>query len=63
MIGPIEIDCNGDFSYLPFEQARKIDLEGIIAKRMDSKYYPEKRSADWLKIKNINVDDLRLSDG
>jgi bifunctional non-homologous end joining protein LigD len=43
-----------------FEQARKINLEGIIAKRMDSKYYPDKRSKDWLKIKNINVDDFRI---
>jgi bifunctional non-homologous end joining protein LigD len=43
-----------------FEQARKINLEGIIAKRMDSKYYSEKRSKDWLKIKNINVDDFKI---
>jgi len=41
-----------------FEQARKINLEGIIAKRKDSKYYPDKRSKEWLKIKNINVDDF-----
>jgi len=43
-----------------FEQARKINLEGIIAKKMDSKYYPEKRSKEWLKIKNINVDDFKI---
>lgn len=43
-----------------FEQARKINLEGIIAKRADSKYYPDKRSKDWLKIKNVNVDDFRI---
>jgi len=41
-----------------FEQARKIQLEGIIAKRADSKYYLDKRSKEWLKIKNINVDDF-----
>lgn len=43
-----------------FEQARKINLEGIIAKRMDSKYYPDRRSKEWLKIKNVNVDDFKI---
>jgi bifunctional non-homologous end joining protein LigD len=43
-----------------FEQARRINLEGIIAKRIDSKYYPDKRSKEWLKIKNVNVDDFKI---
>ena len=43
-----------------FEQARKINLEGIIAKRIDSKYFPDKRSKEWLKIKNVNVDDFKI---
>jgi bifunctional non-homologous end joining protein LigD len=43
-----------------FEQARKINLEGIIAKKADSKYYPGKRSKEWLKIKNVNVDDFKI---
>lgn len=43
-----------------FEQATKMKLEGIIAKRMDSKYYPEKRCKEWLKIKNVNVDDFKI---
>ena len=43
-----------------FEQATKMNLEGIIAKRMDSKYYPDKRSKEWLKIKNVNVDDFKI---
>jgi bifunctional non-homologous end joining protein LigD len=43
-----------------FEQARKINLEGVIAKRIDSKYYLEKRSKEWLKIKNVNVDDFKI---
>jgi bifunctional non-homologous end joining protein LigD len=43
-----------------FEQARKINLEGIIAKREDSKYFPGKRSKEWLKIKNVNVDDFKI---
>lgn len=34
-----------------FEQARKKQWEGVIAKNAQSKYYPGTRSADWLKIK------------
>ena len=42
------IEANGtDF----FETAEKMALEGIIAKRSDSKYLPGSRSKDWLKIK------------
>jgi len=43
-----------------FDQAKKINLEGVIAKRADSKYLAGKRSTDWLKIKNINVDDFKI---
>jgi bifunctional non-homologous end joining protein LigD len=35
-----------------FEVSKKKDLEGIIAKKMDSKYYPGKRTQEWLKIKH-----------
>ncbi len=35
-----------------FEASVKIGLEGIIAKRTDSLYFPGRRSADWLKIKS-----------
>lgn len=34
-----------------FEAAKEHQLEGIIAKRKDSKYRPGHRSDDWLKIK------------
>ena len=34
-----------------FEAAKKLNLEGIIAKKADSKYYPGQRSKEWLKIK------------
>ncbi len=34
-----------------FEAAKKLNLEGIIAKKADSVYTPEKRTKDWLKIK------------
>lgn len=33
--------------------ARKTNLEGVIAKRLDSIYEPGRRSPDWLKIKVI----------
>jgi DNA ligase D-like protein (predicted ligase) len=34
-----------------FEEARERGLEGIFAKRLDSRYQPGGRSQDWLKIK------------
>lgn len=34
-----------------FSAAKKLGLEGIIAKRLDSTYIPGNRSKDWLKIK------------
>jgi len=34
-----------------FDAAKALGLEGIIAKRSDSLYYPGSRSTDWLKIK------------
>lgn len=36
----------------------KMDLEGMIAKRSDSKYEEAKRSPDWLKIKNSNTREV-----
>jgi bifunctional non-homologous end joining protein LigD len=35
-----------------FESARKLGLEGIIAKKEDSLYRPGDRSKEWLKIKS-----------
>ena len=35
-----------------FEASRKGGLEGVLAKRLDSKYEPGKRSGAWMKIKN-----------
>lgn len=34
-----------------FEIAIKTGLEGVVAKKMTSKYYPGVRSANWLKLK------------
>jgi bifunctional non-homologous end joining protein LigD len=41
-----------------FEAAKKMALEGIIAKKADSLYYPGKRTKDWLKIKVHNRQEV-----
>jgi bifunctional non-homologous end joining protein LigD len=33
-------------------------LEGIVAKRLDSPYRPGERGAEWLKVKNVNRQEL-----
>ena len=33
-------------------------LEGVLAKRLDSRYYPGKRSDYWLKIKNLRTQEV-----
>ncbi len=38
--------------------SRKLGLEGIIAKRLDSLYQPDKRTGAWLKIKNQRRQEL-----
>lgn len=40
-----------------FKAAKSMDLEGIIAKRASSLYKLGKRSGDWLKIKNHNIQE------
>jgi bifunctional non-homologous end joining protein LigD len=42
------------------EATRKLGLEGIIAKRLQSTYYPGQRTGDWLKIKNIARQELLI---
>lgn len=42
-----------DEGELLFSQMQKMNLEGMIAKKKQSKYLIGKRSADWLKIKNV----------
>jgi bifunctional non-homologous end joining protein LigD len=39
------------------EQARKLGLEGVMAKRKGSPYVPGKRTPDWRKIKLISTQD------
>jgi bifunctional non-homologous end joining protein LigD len=40
------------------EASRKQELEGIVAKRLDSVYEPGKRSGAWRKIKNVLRQEL-----
>lgn len=35
------------------ETAREQSLEGIVAKRMSSRYFPGRRSAEWVKIAEV----------
>ena len=41
-----------------YELAKKQELEGIVAKKKNSKYYPGKRTRDWNKIKFMKDEDL-----
>ncbi|HEX8041494.1 MAG TPA: non-homologous end-joining DNA ligase, partial [Chryseosolibacter sp.] len=36
-----------------FKEMQKMNFEGMIAKKKDSKYYVGRRTSDWLKIKNV----------
>lgn len=41
-----------------FNLTTENELEGIVAKKIDSKYYFGKRTKDWIKIKNFEDDDF-----
>jgi bifunctional non-homologous end joining protein LigD len=41
-----------------YQLAKDNQLEGIVAKRKDSKYYLDKRTKDWIKIKYLKDDDF-----
>lgn len=41
-----------------FQLAKERRLEGIVAKKKDSKYYPGKRTKDWIKIKYLKDGDF-----
>ena len=40
-----------------FEATKKLELEGIMAKDRNSKYFPGKRSSSWYKVKVRNTTD------
>lgn len=44
-----------------FEVIKQKNLEGIMAKRKESEYYPGKRSADWLKIKHHKSEEVIIT--
>lgn len=52
-----------------FNLTKAEGLEGVVAKRTDSLYYPGKSTANWLKIKNLTEEEfiicgyIRKSDG
>ena len=49
------IEENGTAFY---QLAKKQELEGIVAKKKESHYYFDKRTKDWIKIKNLQDDDF-----
>jgi bifunctional non-homologous end joining protein LigD len=42
------------------ETAREQELEGIVAKRQTSRYFPGRRSADWIKIKEVTTIEVLI---
>ena len=46
-----------EFGVQMFEKIKSMNLEGVIAKNLSSKYLQGTRSSDWLKIKNIKTQD------
>lgn len=41
-----------------FEAAQNMGLEGVVGKRLDSRYEPGGRSSGWLKVKAVLSDDF-----
>ncbi len=41
-----------------YELTEERGLEGLVAKRLDSRYLPGRRSRAWLKVKNIRSQEL-----
>jgi len=44
-----------------FDEAKKKNIEGIIAKKADSIYEPDVRTNNWLKIKNQNTEEVIIA--
>lgn len=43
-----------------FKKIKLLDMEGIVAKRLDSKYLINERSSNWLKIKNYKIGEFYI---
>ena len=41
--------------------AREHDLEGVVAKRADSRYLPGRRSGSWIKVKSRRQDEFLIA--
>ncbi|HUU76215.1 MAG TPA: non-homologous end-joining DNA ligase [Methanoregulaceae archaeon] len=46
---------------LYFQASVSMGMEGVIAKKRDSLYYPGKRSHEWLKFKNVKGYDMVIA--
>jgi bifunctional non-homologous end joining protein LigD len=44
-----------------YKESKKLDLEGIMAKRADSVYETGRRTTDWLKVKNHNTQEAIIA--
>lgn len=44
-----------------FRESRKINLEGILAKKSDSEYHPGVRTQEWMKIKHHRTVDVIIA--
>jgi DNA ligase D-like protein (predicted ligase) len=55
----VKIVYEGDGRKL-WDEMRKKGMEGVIAKRGESVYYPGRRKWDWLKLKNLKSIDVVL---
>ena len=52
---PLHIEGNGVMLYRLIAQQ---ELEGVVAKKRDSKYFLDKRTKDWIKFKRLYDDDF-----
>lgn len=43
-----------------FHKVKKLGLEGIVAKRKDSMYFINKRTTEWIKIKNLRCESFYI---
>ncbi len=42
------------------ETAREQELEGVVAKRLTSRYFPGRRTPDWIKIKEVTTIEVLI---
>lgn len=45
---------------LLFKKIKQLGLEGIVAKKIDSKYQINTRTKDWIKIKNYKIENFYI---